>query len=117
MRVFFYGTPEFAVPSLMALVGEGFDVVGVVTQPDRPTGRHRSQATPSPVKLAALDEELTVLEPAKPSAPEFLEQVRALAPDIAVVVAYGHVLKPALLDVPPQGSWNVHASLLPKLRG
>ena len=117
MRVLFYGTPDFAVPSLTALVGEGFDVVGVVTRPDRPTGRHRSQATPSPVKVAALAEAIPVFEPEKPSSPEFIEQVRALAPDIAVVVAYGHVLKPALLDVPKQGSWNVHASLLPKLRG
>ena len=117
MRVLFYGTPEFAVPSLMALVGEGFDVVGVVTRPDKPTGRHRSQSTPSPVKVAALAEELPVFEPDKPSSPEFIAQVRALAPDIAVVVAYGHVLKPDLLDIPAQGSWNVHASLLPKLRG
>ena len=117
MRVLFYGTPEFAVPSLMALVGEGFDVVGVVTRPDRPTGRHRSTATPSAVKLAALDQEIPVFEPAKPSVPGFLEQVRALAPDIAVVAAYGHILKPDLLETPARGSYNVHASLLPRLRG
>ena len=117
MRVLFYGTPDFAVPSLTALLGEGFEVVGVVTRPDRPQGRHRSTLVPSPVKRAALAEELPVFEPDKPSSDEFIAQAKALAPDIAVVVAYGHILKPALLDVPPLGSWNVHASLLPRLRG
>jgi len=117
MRVLFFGTPDFAVPSLRALVGEGFDVVGVVTRPDKPTGRHRSTLTPSPVKLAALAEDLDVLQPEKPGSDEFLAQAKALAPDVSVVAAYGHILKQALLDVPPLGSWNVHASLLPKLRG
>jgi methionyl-tRNA formyltransferase len=117
MRVLFFGTPEFAVPSLTALVGEGFDVVGVVTRTDKPTGRHRSSLTASPVKLAALAEELTVLQPEKPSVDAFIEQARALKPDISVVVAYGHILKPDLLAVPRLGSVNVHASLLPKLRG
>jgi methionyl-tRNA formyltransferase len=117
MRVLFFGTPEFAVPSLTALVGEGFDVVGVVTRPDKATGRHRSTLVPSPVKRAALAEELPVFEPERPSSDEFIAQARALQPDIAVVVAYGHILKTALLDVPTLGSWNVHASLLPKLRG
>ncbi|MFI5281115.1 MAG: methionyl-tRNA formyltransferase [Gemmatimonadales bacterium] len=117
MRVLFFGTPEFAVPSLTALVGEGFDIVGVVTRADKPTGRHRSSLTASPVKLAALAEELTVLQPEKPSAEAFLEAARALKPDISVVVAYGHILKPDLLAVPRLGSVNVHASLLPKLRG
>lgn len=117
MRVLFYGTPEFAVPSLRALVGEGFDVAAVVTRPDKPTGRHRSRATPSAVKTAALAEDLPVLEPERPSAPEFLEAVRALAPEISIVVAYGHILPQALLDVPRRGSVNVHASLLPALRG
>lgn len=117
MRVLFFGTPDFAVPSLTALVGEGFDVVGVVTRADKPTGRHRSSLTASPVKLAALAEELTVLQPEKPSEPPFIEQVRALKPDVSVVVAYGHILKSDLLAVPRLGSVNVHASLLPKLRG
>lgn len=117
MRVLFFGTPEFAVPSLTALVGEGFDVVGVVTRTDKATGRHRSSLTASPVKLAALAEELTVLQPGKPSAPEFIEQARALKPDISVVVAYGHILRPDLLAVSRLGSVNVHASLLPGLRG
>jgi methionyl-tRNA formyltransferase len=117
MRVLFYGTPDFAVPSLMALVGEGFDVAGVVTRADQPTGRHRSTATPSPVKLAALAEEIPVFEPAKPNDDAFIARMREIAPDVAVVVAYGHILKPALLAVPRLGSFNVHASLLPKLRG
>lgn len=117
MRVLFFGTPEFAVPSLTALVGEGFDVVGVVTRADKPTGRHRSTLTASPVKLAALAEELTVLQPEKPSTDAFISQARALQPDISVVVAYGHILKPDLLAVPRLGSVNVHASLLPQLRG
>jgi methionyl-tRNA formyltransferase len=117
MRVLFFGTPEFAVPSLTALVGEGFDVVGVVTRTDKATGRHRSSLTATSVKLAALAEELTVLQPEKPTADAFIEQARALKPDISVVVAYGHILKPDLLAVPRLGSVNVHASLLPKLRG
>lgn len=117
MRVLFFGTPEFAVPSLRALVGEGFDVAAVVTRPDRPTGRHRSHASASAVKAAALAEELTVLQPERPSAPEFREAAAALAPDLSVVAAYGHILPQALLDVPRLGSVNVHASLLPALRG
>jgi methionyl-tRNA formyltransferase len=117
MRVLFYGTPDFAVPSLNALVGEAFDVVGVVTRPDSATGRHRSTSTPSPVKVAAMDEEIPVLQPEKPSDPAFYAQVRELAPDVGVVVAYGHILKGDLLAIPRLGSYNVHASLLPRLRG
>ncbi len=117
MRVVFFGTPDFAVPSLRALVGEGFDVIVVVTQPDAPQGRSRSQLIPPPVKVAALAEDLTVLQPAKPTDPAFLAQLRELKPDIGVVVAYGHILKPALLALPPRGMVNVHPSLLPSLRG
>lgn len=117
MRVLFYGTPEFAVPTLRALLGEGFDVVGVVTRPDRPTGRHRSTAMPSPVKVAALAEDLPVHQPERPSTPEFLDTVRALAPDCGVVIAYGHILPEPLLGIPRLGHVNVHASLLPHLRG
>jgi methionyl-tRNA formyltransferase len=117
VRVLFYGTPHFAVPSLRALLGEGFDVVGVVTRPDKPTGRHRSTATPSPVKEAALAEDLRVLQPERPSAEEFLRAVRALAPDCGVVIAYGHILPEPLLGIPRLGHVNVHASLLPHLRG
>ncbi|HEY6092613.1 MAG TPA: methionyl-tRNA formyltransferase [Gemmatimonadales bacterium] len=117
MRVVFFGTPEFAVPSLRALVGEGFDVVAVVTQPDAPHGRSRSALVPPPVKVAALAEDLQVLQPAKPTEAAFLAQLEQLAPDVGVVVAYGHILKAPLLAIPKRGMINVHPSLLPGLRG
>ncbi|PYO85087.1 MAG: methionyl-tRNA formyltransferase, partial [Gemmatimonadetes bacterium] len=117
MRVVFFGTPEFAVPSLEALLGEGFDVAAVVTRPDKPQGRSRSTLVPSPVKAAALEEDVPVLQPERPSTPEFLEEIRRLAPDVGVVVAYGHLLKPELLAIPKRGMVNVHPSLLPELRG
>ena len=117
MRVLFWGTPEFAVPPLRALLGEGFDVVGVVTQPDKPQGRSRSQLVPSPVKQAAHEEGVPVLQPERPRGAEFLAQLRALAPDISVVVAYGHILSQEVIDLPARGTLNIHASLLPKLRG
>jgi len=115
--VVFFGTPEFAVPSLEALLGEGFDVAAVVTRPDKPQGRSRSTLVPSPVKVAALEEDVPVLEPEPPSTPEFLAEMRRLAPDVGVVVAYGHLLKPELLAIPKRGMVNVHPSLLPELRG
>ena len=117
MRVVFFGTPEFAVPSLGALLGEGFDVLAVVTQPDRPRGRSRSSLTPPPVKVAAEGEGVPLLQPDRPTDPDFLAALRALAPDIGVVVAYGHILRPELLGLPPRGMVNVHPSLLPELRG
>ena len=117
MRVVFFGTPEFAVPSLRALLGEGFDVVAVVTQPDAPQGRSRSQLIPPPVKEVAEAEDLTVLQPDKPTGAAFLDRLRELRPDVGVVVAYGHILKPELLSLPPHGLLNVHPSLLPGLRG
>jgi methionyl-tRNA formyltransferase len=117
MRVLFWGTPVFATPALRALLGEGFDVVGVVTQPDRAVGRSRSQLQPSAVKEVAVAEGLTILQPEKPRGPEFLAQLRGLAPDISVVVAYGHILPQDVLDVPLHGTLNIHASLLPALRG
>jgi len=117
VRVVFFGTPEFAVPSLEALLGEGFDVAAVVTRPDKPQGRSRSTLVPSPVKVAALEEDVPVLEPEPPSTPEFLAEMRRLAPDVGVVVAYGHLLKPELLAIPKRGMVNVHPSLLPELRG
>ena len=117
MRVVFFGTPEFAVPPLEALLGEGFDVVAAVTQPDKPQGRSRSTAVPPPVKVAAEAEGVPVLQPARPSDADFVARLRALAPDVGVVVAYGHILKPDLLAVPRRGMINVHPSLLPELRG
>jgi methionyl-tRNA formyltransferase len=117
MVVVFFGTPEFAVPSLRALVGEGFDVRAVVTQPDRPQGRSRSTLVPPPVKVAAQSEGLEVLQPERASDPALLHAVRHLAPDVGVVVAYGHILKAELLRTPRRGMVNVHPSLLPALRG
>jgi methionyl-tRNA formyltransferase len=117
VRVVFFGTPEFAVPSLAALLGEGFDVLAVVTQPDRPQGRSRSQTVPSPVKQAALADDVPVLQPERPTDPAFLKTLRDLAPDVGVVVAYGHILKPEVLAVPARGMVNLHPSLLPELRG
>ncbi len=117
MRVLFWGTPEFATPPLRALLGEGYDVVGVVTQPDRPQGRSRSTLLPSPVKRVALEEALPVLQPERPRGPDFLAAVRALEPDLSVVVAYGHILPRDVIDLPPLGTLNIHASLLPALRG
>ena len=117
MRVVFFGTPEFAVPSLRALVGEGFDVAAVVTQPDAAQGRSRSKLIPPPVKVAAQAEDLTIFQPSKPTDGAFLIRLRELKPDIGVVVAYGHILKSDLLELPARGMVNVHPSLLPGLRG
>jgi methionyl-tRNA formyltransferase len=116
MRVLFWGTPDFAVPALRALWDEGHDVVGVVTQPDRPAGRGR-QTSVSPVKEFALAERIPVLQPERPVGGEFFDQVRKLEPELSVVVAYGQILKQEALDLPPLGSVNIHASLLPELRG
>ncbi|HEX5727061.1 MAG TPA: methionyl-tRNA formyltransferase [Longimicrobiaceae bacterium] len=116
MRVLFWGTPDFALPALRALSEEGHDLVGVVTQPDRPAGRGRGVAA-SPVKREALEEGIPVLQPERARGDAFLAQVRALDPEISVVVAYGQILRPEVLAVPPLGSVNIHASLLPELRG
>ena len=117
MRVVFFGTPAFAVPSLLALVGEGFEVAAVVTRPDQPQGRSRSTLVSSPVKSAAVAESLPVLQPERPKDPAFVAELAALAPDVGVVVAYGHLLTPQVLAVPRLGMVNVHPSLLPELRG
>jgi methionyl-tRNA formyltransferase len=117
MRILFWGTPEFAAPPLRALLGEGFEVAGVVTQPDRPQGRSRSSLVASPIKQIALEEALPVLQPEKPRGDVFLEEIRALEPDISVVVAYGHILPRNVIDLPPLGTLNIHASLLPQWRG
>src|SRR5690606_39139316 len=117
MRSLFWGTPEFAIPPLLALLGEGHEVVGVVTQPDRPRGRSRSQLDPSPVKQVALEEGLPVLQPAKPTGEAFMKDLADIRPDLSVVVAYGHILPKAVIDAPRLGTLNIHASLLPALRG
>jgi len=117
VRVLFWGTPEFAEPPLRALIGEGFDVCGVVTQPDKPVGRSRSTLEPPPVKQIALEEGIGVLQPVRPRGDDFIAALREMAPDISVVVAYGHILPTAVIDLPRLGTINIHASLLPKLRG
>ena len=116
MRILFWGTPEVALPSLGALRGEGHDVVGVVTQPDRPRGRGRS-LSPSPVKEFAVSEGLAVMQPERAREPGFVDVVGRLEPELNVVVAYGQILSRSLLELPARGSVNVHASLLPALRG
>jgi methionyl-tRNA formyltransferase len=117
VRVLFWGTSAFAGPSLRALVGEGFDVCGVITQPDRPRGRSRSTLIPSPIKEIAVAEGIPVLQPEKPRGAEFLDELRTLEPDLSVVVSYGHILLKEVIELPALGTVNVHASLLPKLRG
>ncbi|MBM4186979.1 MAG: methionyl-tRNA formyltransferase [Gemmatimonadetes bacterium] len=116
MRIAFFGTPAFAVPSLDALLELGETVTVVVTQPDRPKGRLREVAPP-PVKLRALEAGIPVLQPERPTGDAFLATLGAAQPDLGVVVAYGHILRPAVLALPPLGMINVHASLLPAWRG
>lgn len=116
MRVMFWGTPEFAAPALRALVGEGFEVCSVVTRPDKPVGRDRILTAP-PIKRIALEESLPVFQPSSPREPDFYELLEVVAPDLSVVVAYGHILPRQIIDLPRLGTLNIHASLLPALRG
>ena len=101
MRIVFFGTPDFAVASLRALIQSRFTVGGVVTQPDKPQGRSRSQLVAPPVKVAAQAEGIPVLQPARPVGDVFATSLRRLEPDLGVVVAYGHILRPEILSVPP----------------
>jgi methionyl-tRNA formyltransferase len=117
MRVVFFGTPEFAVASLKALLRERISVVGVVTQPDKPQGRSRTTLVPPSVKVVAQAEGLPVLQPTRPIGDLFLAALRRLEPDLGVVVAYGHILRRQVLELPPRGLINVHASILPRFRG
>ena len=110
------GTPEFAVPSLEALLKSGDQVVGIVTQPDRPKGRGQAM-TPPPVKLIGQREGIPVLQPVKIRVPEFLTALAAWKPDLIAVTAYGRILHSPILTLPPMGCVNVHGSLLPKYRG
>ena len=115
-RIIFMGTPEFACPTLRTLIERGEQVVAVVTQPDRPKGRGQ-QTLPPPVKVLALEHGIPVLQPVKVRHPEAVEEIRALEPDLIVVVAFGQILPKALLEIPACGCVNVHASLLPRYRG
>jgi methionyl-tRNA formyltransferase len=113
--VVFMGTPDFAVPALRLLI-QHHDVLGVVTQPDRPAGRNR-QVQMSPVKQVALDAGIPVFQPEKIRRPEAVEELRRWSPDVYIVAAFGQILPQAVLDIPPFGSINIHASLLPRWRG
>jgi methionyl-tRNA formyltransferase len=115
-RILFMGTPEFAVPSLELLAENAWPVIGVVTQPDRPKGRGQ-RLIASPVKETAVRHGLTVHQPEKVRAPEFLATFRGLAPDMVVLIAFGQILPKEIIDGPPMGCINVHPSLLPKYRG
>ncbi len=115
LKIVFMGTPDFAVPCLKTL-NENYEVIAVITQPDRPKGRGQ-KLTPSPIKEYALEHNLTVLQPEKIKTSETEEQLKKLAPDLIVVVAFGQILSKAILDIPQLGCINVHASLLPKYRG
>ena len=115
MRIVFMGTPEFAVPSLEKLTAEGYEVAGVFTQPDRPKGRG-NRLTPSPVKECALRHGIPVFQPEKIRR-DGAEDLRRLAPELCVTAAFGQILSQEILNIPPLGNINVHASLLPRHRG
>ena len=115
IKIVFMGSPDFALPSLRALAST-YDVVGVVTQPDRASGRGRELKSP-PVRGLAIELNIPVIQPEKLRAPEAMEQLRAWNPDLIVVAAFGQILKPDVLDLPRYGCINVHASLLPRWRG
>lgn len=116
MVIVFFGTPEFAVPSLEALIGSRHRVAAVVSQPDRPKGRGQ-HLQPTPTKVVAQAHGIPVLQPAKIREEQFLDRVRALEPDLGVVVAFGRILPDALIAIPRLGMINVHASILPRYRG
>ena len=116
MRVVFMGTPDIAATCLNKILDDGFDVVGVYTQPDRPKGRGMKMVA-SPVKELALKHDIPVFQPENFRADETVEQLRELKPDVFAVVAYGRILPQRVLDIPAKGAVNIHASLLPKYRG
>ena len=116
IRIVFMGTPEFAVESLKALVENGYNVVAVVTQPDKPVGRHQEQLQPSPVKQYALEHNLPVLQPVKMKETDFIEELRSYKADMQVVVAF-RMLPEVVWGMPRLGTFNVHAALLPQYRG
>ncbi|KOP82088.1 methionyl-tRNA formyltransferase [Bacillus sp. FJAT-21945] len=115
-KIIFMGTPGFSVPVLQQILNDGYEVIGVVTQPDRPVGRKRV-LTPPPVKVEAEKHGIPVFQPEKIRQPEELEKILALDPDLIITAAFGQILPKALLEAPKYGCINVHASLLPELRG
>lgn len=116
MRIVYMGTPDFAVPCLEEIINRGHQLAAVVTQPDRPKGRGR-KLQPPPVKAAAQEHGIDVYQPNKIKTADFFNVLKDIGPDLIVVVAYGKILPPEILALPPMGCVNVHASLLPKYRG
>lgn len=116
LRIVYMGTPDFAVESLKALVEGGYNVVAVVTMPDKPIGRHGSVLQPSPVKQYAIEHGLRIMQPEKLKDPQFVEELRSLNADLQIVVAF-RMLPEIVWNMPPMGTFNAHASLLPKYRG
>jgi methionyl-tRNA formyltransferase len=116
MRILFMGTSEFAMPALRELVTHKFEIIGVVTQPDRPSGRGKRLSAP-PVKIVATEYNLPIYQPEKVREPGFLRILERLAPDVIIVAAFGQLLPQTVLDIPPCGTINLHPSLLPKYRG
>ena len=116
LDIIFMGTPEFAVPSLQALIDSEHNVVCVVCQPDRPSGRGR-KLSPPPVKILAQEHSIPVLQPEKVRTEEFFEKLSSFKPDVICVTAYGRIIPPNILELPKYGCVNVHASILPKYRG
>lgn len=116
MRIVFMGTPDFSVPTLEALVEAGHEVVGVVTQPDKPKGRGKAVLM-TPVKEKAIELSIPVYQPVKAREESFIETLRKINPDVCVVIAFGQILPKAILDIPRYGCVNIHASLLPRYRG
>lgn len=116
MKIIFMGTPDFSVPTLESLIQSRHEVIAVVTQPDKPKGRGGAVQMP-PVKETALKYNIPVYQPVRAKDPEFVEEMRALNPDVMVVIAFGQILSKELLDIPKYGCINIHASLLPAYRG
>ncbi|KKY02418.1 MULTISPECIES: methionyl-tRNA formyltransferase [Paraclostridium] len=116
MKIVFMGTPEFAVPCLQKIIDEGHEVIGVVTQPDKPKGRGKKLAMP-PVKELALKYDIPVYQPLKAREESFVDTLKEMNPELIVVVAFGQILPKSILDIPKYGCVNVHASLLPRYRG
>lgn len=116
MKIIFMGTPEFSVPTLKTLIHSDHQVIGVITQPDKPKGRG-NKVVPTPVKALALEHNIPVFQPKKVREAEFIQELVSMQPDVIVVIAFGQILPKALLDIPKYGCINIHASLLPKYRG
>ena len=116
MRILFMGTSEFAVPALKALISHKFELIGLVTQPDRPSGRGK-RLRPPPVKVIAAEHNIPIYQPEKVREPDFVKILKRLTPDVIVVAAFGQLLPQTVLDIPPRGTINLHPSLLPKYRG